>query len=228
MTPSVSTLARCAGALTLALAASTSHAVLIGGIEFPEGSVSFADAVVSFSPGLVSGGTQPTSPHLGGFNALGVPNYTGTNACTTQDNCTFVSLGDGGSIVLRFIDNKLTGSGNSDADLHIFEIGPDIEDTFVDISKNGSDWFSVGAADGSTTSIDIDQFGWGIGDIFEYVRLTDDTTKDGQSGATVGADIDAVGAITTVRTPPNEVPEPASGLLWLGALTALALARRRR
>ena len=40
MTPTVSTLARCAGALTLALAASTSHAALYGGIEFPEGSVS--------------------------------------------------------------------------------------------------------------------------------------------------------------------------------------------
>ena len=227
MTSSSPTLARCAGALGLALAASTAHAIPIGGIEFPAGAVSFADAVVSFSPGIV-GGTQPTSPHLGGFNALGTPDYTGANSCTTQENCTFVSLGDGGSIVLRFVDNKLTGSGTIGADLHIFEVGPDVEDTYVDISKNGVNWFSVGKVAGATSSIDIDAFGWGIGDIFEYVRLTDDTTKDGQSGATVGADIDAVGAITTVRTPPNEVPEPASGLLWLGALTALALARRRR
>ena len=212
----------------LALGATTAQAALFGGIDFPQGTVSFADAVVSFSPGLVAGGTQPSTPHLGDFNALGVPNYSGVNSCASQAGCSFVSLGDGGSIVLRFVDNKLTGSGTTARDLHIFEVGPDVEATFVDISKDGTTWFSVGAVSGATSSIDIDAFGWGVSDQFEYVRLTDNGSLGGQSGATVGADIDAVGAITTVVTPPRDLPTPSSLMLVAGALAGLAIAMRRR
>lgn len=44
----------------LAWASTTCQAELIGGIEFPQGALSFADEVVSFSPGLVGGGSQPS------------------------------------------------------------------------------------------------------------------------------------------------------------------------
>jgi hypothetical protein len=197
---------------------------VIGGVNFPQGAISFADSVVSYNPVIIGG--QPTDPHRGAFNALGLPNYAGDNSCANQPDCTFVSLGDGGSIVLEFIDNKLTGSGNTDLDLWIFEVGPDVEDMFVDISKDGTTWSSIGAVGGSTAGINIDAYGFGPSDIFAYVRLTDDEAKDAQSGNTVGADIDAVGAITTISTP--QVPEPTSIILLGTGLGAIGLATWRR
>jgi hypothetical protein len=206
--------------------AAGAHAEFIGnvqgGTDFPQGAISFADAVIGYAPGMV--GTGPTEPHRGAFNALGLPNYAWDNSCASQAECTFVSLGDGGSITLRFTDNLLTGSGNNQKDLWIFEVGPDIEDTFVEISKNGVDWTPVGKVFGSTAGIDIDAYGFGTADQFAYVRLTDDTLLDGQSGATVGADIDAVGAISTVPA----VPEPETWAMLLAGLGLFGFAARRR
>ena len=122
------------------------HAIPIGGVEFPEGAVSFADTVVSYS--LTA--SVPSAPHQGDFNALGIPNYAGVNSCPSQLGCTFVSLGSGGSIVLRFDDNKLTGSDSAALDLWVFEVGPNVEDTFVDISVDGMNWNAVGKVFGST------------------------------------------------------------------------------
>jgi hypothetical protein len=190
------------------------HAIPIGGVEFPEGAVSFADTVVSYS--LTA--SVPSAPHQGDFNALGIPNYAGVNSCPSQLGCTFVSLGSGGSIVLRFDDNKLTGSDSAALDLWVFEVGPNVEDTFVDVSVDGINWNAVGKVFGSTAGIDIDAFGFGVVNQFGYVRLTDDPAEGGGgSGGTVGADIDAVGAISTVRTP---MPEPTTiALLVFGLLT---------
>ncbi len=216
----------CSLAFTTALLLSApAQAVPIGGVEFPQGVVSFADSVFSFSPGLVGGGTQPTVPHLGAQNALGVPNYTGDNSCSSQADCTFVSLGDGGSLVVQFVDNVLTGSNSNALDLWIFEVGPDVEDMFVEISIDGSTWLSVGAVGGATAGVDIDAFGYGSSSQFGYVRLTDNGALDGQTGTTVGADVDAVGAISTVR---RSVPEPGTIGLLAAALAAGLLAARRR
>jgi len=218
------TISRILAVLLLGALTAPAHAVFIGnsqgGTDFPQGAISFADAVESY---LVGGGGA-TAPHQGAFNALGVPDYTGTNSCPSQAGCSFVSLGDGGSLIVRFVDNKLTGSGTNAFDLWVFEVGPDIEDTFVEISTNGLAWNAVGKVFGSTAGIDIDAFGFGIASQFGYVRLTDDTLEGGQSGATVGADIDAVGAISTVATP---VPEPYSVALFATAMV-LGGAQRRR
>jgi hypothetical protein len=195
------------------VALSPAHAVLIGGVDFPDGISSFADAVASYDPVIKSG--QPTVEHRQPATALGAPDYNGSAN-------TFVSLGDGGSITLEFVDNRLTGSGDTKLDLWVFEIGPDVEDTFVEISKDGSLWSAVGKVAGSTAGVDIDAFGFDRGDLIQFVRLTDDGSRDNQTGVSVGADIDAVGAITSV------VPEPETYALMLVGLATIGFAVRRR
>lgn len=160
---------------------------------------------------------RPNEGKRNPLNALGLPNNSS------------VSLGDGGSIALQFIDNKPTGNGNTSFDLWIFEVVPDVEDTFVDISKDGLSWNSVGKVFGSTAGIDIDFYGFGIADEFGFIRLTDDPDEGEQGSASnsVGADIDAVGAISTKLTPPetSSVPGP---LPVLGAAAAFGYSRKLR
>ncbi len=200
------------------LGSAPASAALFHGVEFPGGAASFADSVVSYDPGF-GGGNVPTLPYQDPSQALGVPNYGSGPAPE------YVSLGAGGRIVLRFTDNSLTGSGDSGLDLWIFEIGPDVEDTYVDISKDGSTWHSVGKVYGATSGIDIDAYGWGTSDFFSFVRLTDDIKEGATTGSTVGADIDAVGAISSA--PPVNIPEPTTlALLGIG-LAAFGYKRRR-
>jgi hypothetical protein len=198
------------------------HATIIGGVDFPQGAISFADSVTSFTPNILSG--EPTDIFLGADNALGIPDFVPGVFCLTQADCPFVSLGSGGSIVLQFVDNLLTGSDSSALDLWIFEIGGDVEDTFVDISVDAVTWLSVGAVGGATSGIDIDFFGFDSSFVFSFVRLPDDASKGAQSGVTVGADIDAVGAITTVRAVDVSSP-PVTTLL---ILTVVLLLRKRK
>ena len=155
--------------------------------------------------------------------ALGIPNYSGDNNCTGDPTCAFVSLGNGGFITVEFIDNFLTGSGNADLDLWIFEIGPAVESTLVEVSKDGITFFSVGQVGGSTAGIDLDAFGFGTSDLFKYVRLTDVFNDDLGIGITAGADIDAVGAISSVAA---AVPEPSNLLLIAAGLTVLWIRRK--
>ena len=173
-----------------------SEAEEFGGIEFPQGEISFADEVVSYEPNH-SGGPVPTK-NLNPVWALGAPDFK--NADDTDD----LSLGSGGRVTLRFVDNVLTGSDDNKGDLYIFEVGADVEDTFVEISRDGVIWHSVGKVTGATSEIDIDQFGFSSRDSFRFIRLTDDPNEGDTSGSTVGADIDAVGAISTRR---NEIPQ---------------------
>lgn len=185
------------GAALFSASLTTANAVEIGGVEFPQGQSSFADAVKRFAPAVVSG--KPTVAHLGAVNAVGLPNGLSAT-CTKAETCGYVSLGSGGSITLEFIGNRLTGSGDTRLDLWVFEVGAQVEDTFVEISKNGTRFFSVGKVLGSTAGIDIDSFGFGRTDEFRFVRLTDDPDEGDQppGGASIGADIDAVGAISSV------------------------------
>ena len=184
------------------------------GVTFPGGAASFADEVVSYAPVLVGG--HPQDPWNIPASALGIPDYPETRP-------GHVSLGDGGSLVVRFTNNSLTGNGTSALDLWIFEVGPDVEDTFVWISKDGIDWLSVGKVFGSTSGIDVDAFGVHAGNYYSFVKLQDDGSEGAQSGDTVGADIDAIGAISSA--PPVSVPEPLT--MWLLGIGAAAVLRRR-
>lgn len=175
----------------------TSQGLVIDGIEFPAGAISFADAVPEYEP-LYSGGPAPAAEYANTSEAIGVPDDV------------YLTLGRGGRAVFQFLDNVLTGSGDEKPDLHIFEVGPDVEDTFVEISRDGVNWLDVGKVSGGTSSIDIDAFGFGPHDRFAWVRLTDDPDEGGTTGATVGADIDAVGAIATAPAEFGILQQPQS------------------
>lgn len=204
--------------------------VIYDGVTFPEGDISFADMVVSYDPVSNNNG-YPTDAHKDATAALGTPDYTSNvTFCTNLPSCPYVSLGWGGSITLKFVNNLLTGSNSSAPDLWIFEIGSDVEDTFVEISQNGLDWFDVGKVFGDTSGVDIDAFGFTATDFFQYVRLTDDPNEGEGAfgGITTGADIDAVGAISTVFNPDPDIPLNAPATVFLTALSCAFLVVRVR
>ncbi len=139
------------------------------GVEFPQGVASFADAVVAYAPDL----RHPLRSDVKNpGEALGPPDdVTGIPA-------EYVSLGNGGSLTLRFVNNALTGSGNANKDLWVFEIGPLVEDTSVAISRDDVAWIEVGAVAGSTSGVDIDPFVPNPAEKYSFVRLIDVATED--------------------------------------------------
>ncbi|MCR9297191.1 MAG: hypothetical protein NXI32_31210, partial [bacterium] len=165
-----------------------------GGQVFSNGNLSFADTVVSYNP-LADGGPAPVAGLDDPNQALGRPNFSGSGEPLPNENV--VSLGRGGQLVLEFTDNFLTGSGDADPDLMIFEVG-DSEEVSVDVSLDGVRFTNVGRASGASPRIDIDAFGFNENSRISYVRLTDVSNQGAEDGDSVGADIDAVGAISSV------------------------------
>jgi gliding motility-associated-like protein len=169
--------------------------------------ISFADTVLEYSSGCPFSDPEVES-------TLGVSDYDGVNIGSPS----FAFLGEGGFIKLGFTNNNITNSGNADADLRIFEIGPAVEPAkvalrpvnpftisqltlngFSDIDADG--FFEIGSIGGSTSSIDLDLImpGNGVHELnFDAIQLTD--ILDGNcNGITPGADIDAVCALSFVE-----------------------------
>ena len=194
-----------------ALSLSTGAAAMpttYSGITFPDGDISFADEVISFNPG-----PDVAAPHDDQNLVLGAPDGS------------HISLGENGSIIVRFSDNSLTTSGDATADLHIFEVGARVEVFNVAISQDLVNWIDLGDLSGQPTSIDIDAVA-GVVQFaqYSYVRLTD--VDPNQTGSPFGeADIDAIGAISSA--PPVAIHAPGA-LAFLGlGFAAMMLSRRR-
>lgn len=144
------------------------------------GALSFADEVVSFTPGVKSSQAPFNNPR----RALGEPNYRSTQLPD------FISIGCDGELILKFVDNVLVDVEGPD--LFIFEVGPLVEKTQLAISNDGSRWIDIGAIEGARADVDIR----GLvepGERFSFVKLTNAGKTCG--GKHSGADIDAVAAV---------------------------------
>ena len=153
---------------------------------------SFADEVMEFTPG-----TPFTSQAKNGDPAvtLGLPDYSSVS------DGSYLSMGGGGVLVLRFDREIVDGDGD---DVYIFEVGPSVEACSVEVSVDQVSWYGIGLAQGKTAGLDL------RGKVpehtaFRYVRITDQRTNPDMP--TPGADIDAVcGLNTTRRTYETRVP----------------------
>ncbi len=179
-------------------------------IEFIQGEKSFATKVVEFTPGSPwTRMKQSMDPN----KILGSPDYN------SSDDTGSITLGSEGVIVIEFGDVEFSdGPGD---DIYVFEVGPDVEATKVEVSKDLVEWIYVGDAKGSLCSVDM------AGKVdadatFKYIRITDLVPVS--SGTWPGADIDAVGVInasiilsqeptpTATLTPaPTAAPAPSTG-----------------
>ncbi|MBR2995904.1 MAG: hypothetical protein IKF45_04270 [Lachnospiraceae bacterium] len=117
---------------------------------------------------------------------LGLPDSSNAAESTGDLN-----LGGGGRVTVRLGEAVYDGKGN---DIYIFEVGPDVEATKVEVSSNLTTWYEVGIAEGRTAGVDLSgQVPKGRS--FQYVRLTD--CNEDATGSYPGADIDAVCGLHT-------------------------------
>jgi len=175
------------------------EAMDIGGVDFPNGEISFADRVIGYNP---CSGVE--APYNDPKKALGPPDYDANIEEKPGATVAFdVTLGNAketcecGSLVLEFVDNALVDvPGN---DLYIFEVGPSVEATEVFISTDGQEWIDLGRIEGSDTmrGIDINEK-VSPGQEFHFVKLCDYPDGETSPSPAPGPDIDAVGAIGTI------------------------------
>ncbi len=171
----------------------TPPSATIGDDFYRNGSISFADSVRSYNP-RAGGGPVPIAGLQVANNALGAPNYSGIGEPLANQGV--VSLGRGGSLVVQFTNNILTGSDDPRADLAVYEVGSS-EQVRVEVSTDGVTYTAVGNASFTSRYIDLDAFGFNSLSQLYFVRLTDVVNEGALTGDSVGADIDAVGAISS-------------------------------
>ena len=167
--------------------------------------LSFADEMLEYNNTCPSN-TQ-TNPNL----ALGAADFGGDE--------NFVTLGDGGFIKLGFTNNLLTNSGDNEPDLWVFEIGPIVESSFIELrpfdvqtqtilnisgipDSDVDGYYEFGLIAGATSSIDIDAILGGLAGgslLFDAVKITDNADEGSCNGGTPGADIDAVCALSSIN-----------------------------
>ncbi len=145
------------------------------GVEAP------AYQVVDYSVGA----DGPPAHARNSLEALGFPDFDDSGD-TEAEYTGFVTLGCEGSITLKLERGLIDQPGD---DLHVFEIGPQVEPTNLEISANGIDWITYGEISGGKAAVDINAIA--TTDVeYLYVRLTD--LKTACWGTYPGAEIDAV------------------------------------
>ncbi|MCY2983095.1 MAG: pre-peptidase C-terminal domain-containing protein [Planctomycetota bacterium] len=168
-------------------------AATFGDDFYGAGSISFADSVRSYNS-RAGGGPVPLVGLQTPNEALNAPNYSGIGEPIAGQGV--VSLGRGGVLVVQFTNNILTGSDDPRPDLAVYEVG-NAEQVRVEVSPDNVNYTSVGTASFLNRYIDLDAFGFNSLSQLFYVRLTDVANDGSISGDSVGADIDAVGAISS-------------------------------
>jgi hypothetical protein len=162
----------------------------------------FASYVVEFTHG------DPWTSHEENMDpeiALGLPDSS-NDAYSTGDLC----LGINGVLVLGFDSLIYDGPGD---DVYVFEVGPAVEETKVEVSSDLTTWYVIGIAEGRTAGLDM-AGKVPSGSSFRYVRVTD--TGNNEPGGWSGADIDAVCGLNVkpaspVEPEPEPEPAPAPG-----------------
>ncbi len=148
------------------------------------GACGFASAVASYSPGA----DLPTSsPNRDPSKALG------------DEDAQWVSLGQGGSIVLEFVPPIAVGAG-TDIDFQSIEIQHN-EGAFFEVSEDGVTFVALGLGIGNAT-FDISSSGLST---VSFVRVIDDNDGVGTGSMTSGFDLDAV---IVYNCGPVTPPEP--------------------
>lgn len=146
----------------------------------------FATRVVSFTPG-----TKWTSDkdHVTAENILGAPGGGKNNLC----------LGKNGVIVLEFSVDIVDYEG---MDIYVFEVGPDVEATKVEVSVDMKEWIYVGDAKGALSGVDINGK-VPEGARYHYVRITDLGSYPNSNHP--GADIEAVAGLNVKSVPFKDI-----------------------
>jgi hypothetical protein len=151
-----------------------------------------ADEVVSYTQGLRKNGTPITASRTNAANALGAPQGT--------DVINFVSLGFGGSIVVKY--NYVIFDNPAANDLMITETSfgnPSCasypERAEIEGSLDGVNWTSLGEVclDGQ---VDISAAG-----AIQYIRITDRSAASSFGGSADGYDVDGIVVINSLCAP---------------------------
>lgn len=146
----------------------------------------YADAVVQVN----YGGGQQHPNFSNPQSVLGMSDYAGG-----PFGIGAYSLGTGGSIEVRMAV-PFRGSGDSQPDLVISEIGPSAggsaEGTSIQVSADGTTWISAGSLSGGVGLIDLDAHGIGESSSMRFVRIVDASFNP---GVPAGADVDSVKAV---------------------------------
>jgi hypothetical protein len=156
----------------------------------PGGALACATRVVSFTHG--DPWTSDIS-HQNPDGILGIP-----DGDEPENGIGSICMGRLGVIVLGFDSYITDGEG---LDIYVFEVGPDVEATKVEVSNDLKTWIHVGDAAGSLSGVDMRGKVPANGK-YQYVRISDLRTFDHLSWP--GADIDAVVALYPTEKLKNE------------------------